>query len=52
MTAVELLRDAICRVIHAEEAIEDGDSGYAHAILTSLEADLVSSLAALELEAA
>jgi hypothetical protein len=48
---VELLRDAIARVIHAEEAIEDGDAGYAHAILTGLEADLVGSLAAFELEA-
>jgi hypothetical protein len=52
VNAIELLRDAIARVIHAEEAIEDGDSSYAHAILTGLEADLVSSLAALELEAA
>jgi hypothetical protein len=44
----EIIRDALSRIIHAQEAIEDGDSGYAHALLVGLEADLVSSLAALQ----
>lgn len=52
MTTSQLLRDLVSRVVSAQEALEDGDAGYAHAILTGLEADLVSSLAALELEAA
>ena len=49
VTAIEIVRDAIARVVAAEEAIEDGDSGYAHAVLVGLEADLVGSLSALEL---
>lgn len=52
MNAIELLRNALARIAAAEEAIEDGDTGYAHAILTGLEADLASSVGALELEAA
>jgi hypothetical protein len=43
-----VIRDALSRIVHAQEAIEDGDQLYAHALLVGLEADLVSSLAALE----
>jgi hypothetical protein len=50
VSPVGIIRDTISRVIVAQEAIEDGDSGYAHAILTGLEADLVGALSALELD--
>jgi hypothetical protein len=43
-----LVRDALSRIVRAQEAIEVGDQPFAHAILAGLEADLVSSLAALE----
>ncbi len=52
MTAGQLLRDLVSRVVSAQEALEGGDTGLAFAILVELEADVVASLAALSPEAA
>ena len=38
----------LARVVSAEKAIEEGDSGYAYSLLVDLEGDLVGSLAALQ----
>jgi hypothetical protein len=40
VTGVELLRDALARVIRASEALEDGELLLAEAILDDLAADL------------
>ena len=47
MSLLALLRDVAARIVAAQEALEDGDSGYAHTLLVDLEADVVESLAAL-----
>lgn len=46
---IDVLPDTIARIVMAQEAIEDGDAAHAHTLLVALEADLVGSLAALEL---
>ena len=52
MTALEVIRNALSRVVAVEEALEVGDTGEAFALLVDLEADLVGSLAALSMEQA
>lgn len=52
MTALQVIQNAVGRVVSAEEAIEDGNPDYAHTLLVDLEADLVGSLAALSMEQA
>jgi hypothetical protein len=52
MTALDVIANAVARVVAVEEALEFGDTGEAFAILVDLEADLVGSLAALSMEAA
>ena len=51
VSPIALLQDVIARIVSAQEAIEEGDAGYAHTLLVQLEADLVSSLAAASVEA-
>jgi hypothetical protein len=50
VNALALLRNAAARIVAAQEALEDGDTGLAYAILVDLEADVVGSLAALAME--
>jgi hypothetical protein len=50
VTAIDVIRNALARVVVVEEAIEVGDTGEAFAILIDLEGDLVGSLAALSME--
>jgi hypothetical protein len=46
-SAVEALaRDVLSRCVTAQQALEDGDAGLAHAVLRDLEADLVARIAA------
>jgi hypothetical protein len=52
VSPMALLQGVIARIISAQEAIEDGDSSYAHTLLLQLEGDLVGSLAALSMEEA
>jgi hypothetical protein len=52
MTALAVIRDAIARVIAAQEALTCGDTDEAFAILVDIEGDLVGSLAALCIEEA
>jgi hypothetical protein len=48
MTAVEALRDALARVVTAQEWLGDGDVGGARHLLADLEADLVTVLVRLD----
>ena len=52
MTALDVIQNAVARVVAVEEALEVGDTGEAFTLLVNLEADLVGSLAALSMEAA
>lgn len=52
MSEIALLQDALARIVSAQEAIEDGDAGYAYTLLVQLEADLASSLVAASMETA
>lgn len=52
MTALDVIANAVARVVSVEEELEFGDTGEAFAILVDLEADLVGSLAALSMETA
>jgi hypothetical protein len=47
VNAIKLLRDLIAQVVSAQEALEIGDTGLAHAILVDLEVDVAASLATL-----
>jgi hypothetical protein len=47
-TCVLLLRDALARVIRANEALQDGELQLAAAILDDLEADLWTQIERLE----
>ena len=52
LTALDVIANAVARLVSAEDALEDGDPDYAHTLLVDLEADLVGSLAAFALEQA
>ncbi len=49
---VFVLRDALARVIRAQEALQDGELDLADAILDDLQADLWTEIERLEREAA
>ena len=45
MTLREIIHDAVCRIVNAASAIEDGDTTLAHTLLLDLEVDLNGALA-------
>jgi hypothetical protein len=51
MSPVKLFGYLLARVVCTQKVIDDGDGDHAHAIFVALEANLVGSLAALELDA-
>lgn len=52
MTALEMIQNALSRVVAVEDALGVGHTGEAFALLVDPEADLVGSLAALSMEEA
>lgn len=38
-------RDGVAQVVRAQEALEDGDQGFAHELMVNAEVDLITSLA-------
>jgi hypothetical protein len=48
VSALELLRDALARIIYLREALEVGDVGTAVSVAGDLEHDLATQLAQLE----
>ena len=51
MMLLELIRDAVCRIVSAASALEDGDPNYAYHLLLDLEVDLLRALEHHELAA-
>jgi len=44
VTLREIIRDAICRIVNAACALEDGETTLAYTLLLDLEVDLLSAL--------
>jgi hypothetical protein len=51
MTPPDLLRDALCRIVVARDALADGDLPYCADLLRDLETDLADAIARWELDA-